>query len=100
MATMAAKSWFYLSFARDGRFVGACVVEAASAEDAPRVAATHGIDARGGDIMVIPTTGPGLLPPYRLWTGNALKAIAGLRELRREGAPPRGAVVIEQRAVN
>lgn len=85
---MAVKSWFYLSFAREGRFVGACVVEAASAEDAPRVARERGIAPPGDDdVMVIPASGPGLLPPYRLWTGNALKAIAGLKEIRRDRAP-------------
>ena len=97
---MAAKSWYYLSFARDGQFVGACMVEALSHEDAPRVAREHGISPGDDDVMVIPCSGPGVLPPYRLWTGSALKAVAGLRELRREGAPPIALVVADPGAVN
>lgn len=100
---MAAKQWFYLSFADAERFLGACVVEAESAADAPKVARAHGINP-GGDVLVIPSPDgtPGPHPTYRLLSRSELGAGATLGELRARGfQPPADAIqVTDPRTVN
>jgi hypothetical protein len=101
---MKRKTWFYLSFADADRFLGACVVEAESAKEAPRVASAHGINP-GGEVLIIPSPdgGPGPHPTYRLLSRSELgDGTASMGELRERGiVPPDDVLVVtDPRTVN
>ena len=77
-------AWFYLSFADDDAFRGACVVEAASAEDAVTVSWQRGINP-GGEIMLIETDDEPPLPKYRLLSKEEIGPGATLGDLDQMG---------------
>ncbi len=89
--------WFYLSFASKEKFLGGCIVEARSAEEAPRVAAAHGINP-GGEVLVIPSPEPdrpGPLPTYRLLSRAEMGDGSTMAGLRDEGmSPPDDALLV------
>jgi hypothetical protein len=89
--------WFYLSFADDEGFRGACVVEALDELDAVLVAHEHGINP-GGEVMLLPTPGnvPGPLPTYRLLSRAELGEGKTLGELQDAGfVPPEDARFVD-----
>jgi hypothetical protein len=91
-------NWFYLSFASKTEFLGACVVEAADARDAVRVARERGINP-GGEIFILPTPGnvQGPLPAYKLLTRAELGDAASLGELVDAGRlPPEDAAMVAE----
>lgn len=89
--------WYYLSFASKTEFLGACVVEAATPEDALTVTHERGINP-GGEVMILPTPGNETppFPKYKLLSKAQLGEGATLGELRAQGlAPPEDAVMID-----
>lgn len=98
--------WFYLSFASRDQFLGACVVEAASAQEAPLIASARGINP-GGQVLILSSDGPGPLPPYRLFSRAALNQLLGdggatMGELLDRGfhLPADALVVTDPREIN
>jgi hypothetical protein len=91
-------TWFYLSFASETGFLGACVVEAEDALNAVQVATACGINP-GGEAMILPTPGnvPGPDPTYTLLTREQLGDGATLGELADVGLyPPRDAALLSE----
>ena len=88
--------WFYLSFASEHGFLGACVVEAADGPEALKIASERGINP-GGQVMILPTPA-GEMPPfpkYRLLSREELGEGATLGETQRMGLrPPAGTLLI------
>ena len=88
--------WFYLSFASETAFLGACIVEAPDATLAPLVAHSHDCNP-GGEVMILqaPEDGPGPFAPYKLMTREELGKGATLGELTAAGMrPPEDAAMI------
>lgn len=73
----APKTWWYLSFVKDGAFAGGCVVEAVDMGEAVKRAWTLKINP-GGEVMGIPVPEAALPQPNdrdRLLTKDEIKSI-------------------------
>jgi hypothetical protein len=90
--TEGSMTWFYLSFASETGFLGACIVEAEDALNAVQVATACSLNP-GGAVAILPTPGnvPGPHPTYTLLTREQLgEDPATLDDLREAGlAPPK-----------
>lgn len=82
-------AWFYLSFATDTTFLGACVIKASDVLGAVEKATRLELNP-GGEIMILPVDGPGPFPPHQLMSKAEMQKCdpgggKSLRELRAEG---------------